>query len=1435
MISKYVEPVLRVLKTLDGIVSEAAKMHPAAAIIWGSVKIVLDGLDRFSSLFETIKNELQSLTTRIDRINSYNKLYGKDAKMQQFLFKSYINIIRFWHRVDKECSNGVFSSLLLTSPWIRAENGETTVTYSVLKSIASINTQKLATIISDMQKDALDITDHADILFLEEFREGQKESKAALMELQDHNRKMDESQQRDVINKIISWLSTHYANDPNYQRHQKNRAEFLPGTCQWLLGTPDFIAWWRNHLSPPIIWIHGPPGSGKSVLCSRIIELLTSSSTVVAFQFFDFAQRYEPLQTFSMVARQLLSKYLEHFEYIPEEMLRIPYSSPFPLAGVQELITAMVRRLPNVYFFLDGLDEEAPTATSRWRDMLTVLDFFLTLAEKFPKNVRLWCSSQYRDEIGKKLARYPTIDISNNAKEDVVLFLSKSIPDIDLLDLSDQEKFLKKTQERAEWSFLYAQFMVNALKHECNSLGEMEEFIEEGFPDDLVGYYKNIFQRLRSPIKPLASKVFSLITFARRPLRFSELLEAIWCLQSKSEDCLRPADKPFPQRLLEVTRPLISLIKLEGVTGVDEDYICRLTHSTLQDFLISHPDVLCEPNNPSLDLRISVDAAVNACLFYLGQSRYGELLEAKDTQWLDKNGESIDSHHFLIYAAKYWDKHLDDITDDKRQQELVKKLQAFLDSPNFLTCVQVQSLWVEAQFQVFHHSGDRRVRFLRRVFPLWLSRETEVGKEKWFQYRQFLHEWKYLLSCGSCGNGNTKCRILPHMGQLRRIWFGALCHRNFLRRFKSQFNSFNFQSEGSRTFGDGHFYDAIGQSGRNAVILRTPTLNEKILHFTCETWSLSSPDAPVLQKSLQIEIDSELCSWSLYTNRSTPKSMLAGRAAPVGFGPDLQTLRIGSQIFSMDKLGVFTSVLKASDHAQLYVEDFARRENITVVVSRTKVSSIDAVTRLFSKESEKAERQRKGEANSDIEESSSDDESWYGSESESGCSSEGYESWSEASTIGSEECLFDDDMISPWGDHVADEDSSSSSSDEGDAELPVVTGIEEDENESADEEELELAALFSYGRRNPDEEYGWDEGRYYSDDEDNYGIFVPSRGDLPHYSTGQAVATITIVDTNSPQPTRLFHLTRPLICKLYGSPPVIHQTKPLVVWPLSAGELLFVDFEMKSYFARKLRPSTSNTRHVFMKCHFSNCGCYLHIVALEGKHKMVPRKGRKRLGEAEPINFAVVVSTYRLSSRKTTRSPPTLIHLAKAEVGIKNNISVSKLPYTVTWAEDKVYVTCNEKILRVYCIPLFPTTKGCSAANDDLVLSPRNLIFLPETAENRTVYYFPPNSGSKDEKSSLGRLIIGGETLVKSITFTETDEPETWDFYVKDLSEQTANLEPGEFCPPVGCYVSEEDLGGWEKSKDRKEIPPQMGIGFLDRRLEKFNPEDDCDLEPYIF
>jgi hypothetical protein len=51
---------------------------------------------------------------------------------------------------------------------------------------------------------------------------------------------------------------------------------------------------------------------------------------------------------------------------------------------------------------------------------------------------------------------------------------------------------------------------------------------------------------------------------------------------------------------------------------------------------------------------------------------------------------------------------------------------------------------------------------------------------------------------------------------------------------------------------------------------------------------------------------------------------------------------------------------------------------------------------------------------------------------------------------------------------------------------------------------------------------------------------------------------------------------------------------------------------------------------------------------------------------------------------------------------------------------------------------------------------------------------------------------------------------------------------------PVGCLVHEEELGGWVKFDPNNIAGDDRGIGKLDRRLVRFDYEDDCDRESFL-
>lgn len=114
--------------------------------------ILVQGADRYLNLFEIIKSEIRSLTSYLGRITQYEYLYGESPVLQKLLCDSYINILRFWSRVDKECDRSCKSyGILYARLWFRYEH---TVIASILRSATSFSTNKLKKIVEDIKEDA---------------------------------------------------------------------------------------------------------------------------------------------------------------------------------------------------------------------------------------------------------------------------------------------------------------------------------------------------------------------------------------------------------------------------------------------------------------------------------------------------------------------------------------------------------------------------------------------------------------------------------------------------------------------------------------------------------------------------------------------------------------------------------------------------------------------------------------------------------------------------------------------------------------------------------------------------------------------------------------------------------------------------------------------------------------------------------------------------------------------------------------------------------------------------------------------------------------------------------------------------------------------------------------------------------------------------------
>ena len=320
---------------------------------------------------------------------------------------------------------------------------------------------------------------------------------------------------------------------------------------------------------------------------------------------------------------------------------------------------------------------------------------------------------------------------------------------------------------------------------------------------------------------------------------------------------------------------------------------------------------------------------------------------------------------------------------------------------------------------------------------------------------------------------------------------------------------------------------------------------------------------------------------------------------------------------------------------------------------------------------------------------------------------------------------------------------------------------------------------------------------------------------------------------------RIFHFSRVSAAGIFASPPVFHQSEPLMVWPLGDQEILFANVQAKTYFTRQLACSHRRSCHVFVKAHFSADGKHLHFAALEAQRADMEEQSKTR-NRKGPLSLYLQVTTHRLSLRKLARSPPRLVFRTLLPLDSVAKLHAANPPYTLTWASRYLYLTTCDKdqSLLVRRISLFrdPSEASSSCAT---ICRNQGKFYLPRIEDFRRVHFFPPisppapqntrtrrrpeKSGEQREREPKATIIVGSHSSIPSQRYLAPE-------FITS--------------PPIGVYLDEaKDLGPWtcktecvggdDGGKGQQKTNP-LG-GRLQSRFETFDRNKDCDIVPYLY
>lgn len=570
---------------------------------------------------------------------------------------------------------------------------------------------------------------------------------------------MQESRRDEICN----WLQITGTEEPVDLRSVHisfDQSEVLPNTGAWLLKELSYTRWkdiWSNDNG---IWLYGDACFGKSFLCTHAIRDLQKTYmdrplVPVVWHYFNFSdESANKVKIYQTLARELFRKLpADDDDEISDQVYTIAKKERCSTESLQNFVRAITAEFDTTFIFLDGLDE-AYTDGSRRIAMLDVLHFCQQLATKPDGNVKLWCSSQKREKIEEKLKQFPSIHLTadKNAEDMSMLFKEAQRPGA-LNDISEAYRrlalILLKTKVKG--NMLWAKLMMKSIEkaHDDEDIKKLIENIDDGCAGDFGKYLSKRIQDIEgSDLKVVwyesssfvwfcrdrlrrFSQILSCLVYAKRDLRSDELCEAIAIFKTGKGKNISDS-RIFTGKIVDWCAPLVRKSEHLQTTTY------TVSHASVRQYLLSNPDVL-QGKDLKEDLRISSEFMAFACLKYLQQPRYKHELKPKmgdqDIEtFLTWDGQNTIVHHFLTYSAKYWAGHIEDFLKDRTdRQKVCDEVELFLKSNQFITCLQVQSLWVEGTFHYFYFKIDMDILTHQANFHSGMAQEYARKAGNWYE------------------------------------------------------------------------------------------------------------------------------------------------------------------------------------------------------------------------------------------------------------------------------------------------------------------------------------------------------------------------------------------------------------------------------------------------------------------------------------------------------------------------------------------------------------------------------------------------------------------------------------------------------------------------------------------------------------------------------
>ncbi|GAB1314764.1 hypothetical protein MFIFM68171_04974 [Madurella fahalii] len=432
--------------------------------------------------------------------------------------------------------------------------------------------------------------------------------------------------------------------------------ECLPKSCDWIQGHAKMIPWLQTGSKSPVIWIHGKPGAGKTVLCASLVEHLQETGMATICYFCRYSQADTSSKVLKAPILQLINQnpdlaavaYADYVEKHREPSLKVLRGMLEGTADKPGLLTGA----SPCRIVIDGVHECEP------REQKFIIEdlLYLVSVDTAANNCKLLICSRSRPDLTRALHKKvkATSTISLSDESDSITHGIEGLARARLSDIAVAKRSWQLSdalvtelcqviaaRANGTWSvYSYVRLVLDTLS-DVDRLRELHDSIT-AMPSELSDLYGKILaalcQRKTDKVAGRVVRILAWLVYTKRPLKKFEVVHGV---ALTPESPVLDEWEMLDDSAVDKCEPLVEELR-DGSIG--------LIHFTAEEYLRTRW------KSDQTGLQSFNSSIAFSCSLALrdGLSLLDPNLSEEDRLARVVNG----SHNLLPYAIDFWLDHL---------------------------------------------------------------------------------------------------------------------------------------------------------------------------------------------------------------------------------------------------------------------------------------------------------------------------------------------------------------------------------------------------------------------------------------------------------------------------------------------------------------------------------------------------------------------------------------------------------------------------------------------------------------------------------------------------------------------------------------------------------------------------------------------------------